>query len=240
MPRMLPPILRRLLVSSPLASILVFLAFISLLSISHPRTRQFVPSLIGAGNPAGAASLAKACDPNDVNGLCPIDGLSSDANDSPVVNHAAEWAEAKENTGDHVAAPPPKLDAPLPTGYAAFFADGNLPEALNDQALAALSSKLTAFLRRPALSHEQALEANSAACPPGLSDALVNPDQLKGEREFWQHVDADEVLKRRAQLVQYVADQAGTSKVIGEPTDGKPTRGIVFTAGNAVSACSSP
>lgn len=159
----------------------------------------------------------KDCDTSDENGLCPIEPPTSNAN---------------SGASEKIIAPPPKLDAPLPASYNAYFIDGNLPASLEGQDLGPLTHKLLSFLRRPALSHGEAFEANNAACPPALADALVNPDQLRDNRAFWEGVDNEEIVRRRAELVLYLADKVGEG-VVG--VAGEVKRGIVMTAGNKVS-----
>lgn len=186
----------------------------------------------------------KGCDTNDDVGLCLPGDVPNEVavEDSPA---ALDFETESDPLGDtsgssgsegglseHVAAPPPKLEVPLPSSYSDYFPDGSLPDSLTAPGLGELSGKLLNFLRRPALSHGDAFEVNNAACPPALSDALVNPDQLKGNRDFWERVNEDEIVRRRAELVQYIADRAVTETVVGEAGKGK--RGIVFTAGNKV------
>lgn len=154
--------------------------------------------------------LTPDCDESDPNGLCPID--------------------------ETVAPPPPDfdlLDAPVPEAYGRFFADLRLPKSLRHPDLAPLAERLVKFLSRPALSHEEAVEANHAGCPHDIIDQVTNPALLADHRDFWKQIDANEIVQRRAELVQYLAKnvEAG-EKVLGTTLKGPVTRGIVLTGGN--------
>ncbi|KLT41430.1 hypothetical protein CC85DRAFT_247698 [Cutaneotrichosporon oleaginosum] len=150
------------------------------------------------------------CEDDNPNGLCPID--------------------------DTVAAPPPDydlLDAPVPEAYRRYFPDLRLPKELRHPELAPLADRLVQFLSRPALSHKDALEANQAGCPADIIDQLTNPALLSDHQAYWIQIDANEIIERRAELVQYLAKQVEAGhKVLGTMLKGPDKRGIVLTGGN--------
>ena len=138
--------------------------------------------------------------------------------------------------------PPPILDldpgwndlAPLPTHYAKLLPNG-LPADFARPKLRTLGLKLDAFLRRPVLSREEALQENLLRCPKEIADPLVNQDQLRGQQSFWDGVERDEILKRRVEIVkEFRARVVQGHSVVGEDYGSGKRRGIVLTAGNKV------
>ncbi len=110
------------------------------------------------------------------------------------------------------------------------------PSSLNQpETILALETKLLSFLLRPIQSYSEALSENILKCPLKLADQLVNPDQLNGEIGFWRdEVDKEMIAQKRAQLVKYLHDVAGSGqRVVGNP-DMPGGRGIVLTGGNHV------
>lgn len=116
-----------------------------------------------------------------------------------------------------------------------------LPVVLRNPSLSPLSQKLVDFLARPALSHEAAKDEMRARCPLDLADNLVNPDQYKGNQQFWEEdVTPEVILSKRAELVDWLAIQVDKGEeVIWREDSNKATskgQGIVMTAGNKVSS----
>ncbi|KAL7412809.1 mannosyltransferase putative-domain-containing protein [Mrakia frigida] len=101
-----------------------------------------------------------------------------------------------------------------------------------------LRTRLEAFLRRPTLSYEQALEHNVKLCPLEIHDRQVNPDQLKGEREGWKTLTVEEIGRRRRSLVNGLSkvEEGGKQVVAGMEIEGGGAgaggRGIVVAGGN--------
>ena len=208
---MLPPIIRRLFSSSPfLAPLLLVLAITTLFLGAHPRTRPHVvpSSWVGGSGVGGAVGVGKHKD--------------------KVYNHDAPVDPA----APVVAAPPQDDDDRLPAAYASYFKNRVLPDSLD--AVPALAVRLGAFLRRPILSHEAAWEKNLVHCPLALADQLANMGRVAEVKDFWEkEVTPDEIVKRRAELVKYLAAKVWEGvEVLGK----EGTRGIVMTAGNRVSA----
>lgn len=125
-------------------------------------------------------------------------------------------------------------DGPLPKEYEEWFPSGQLPRELESEPR--LARALTSFLRRPALSHEEA--SNGDHCPEHLARLLVNPDQLKNDGPFWRELSPADIRRKRAELVQYLAARKkdGNALVFSDGEDGGEStgtgRGIVLTAGN--------
>lgn len=124
-------------------------------------------------------------------------------------------------------------EAPLPAEYAAWFPSGQLPAALEGEPR--LARALKAFLRRPALTHDEA--NNGERCPAHLAKLLTNPEQLRNDGPFWRALAPDEIRAKRAELVLYLAGRAaeGLPLVYSDGAEGNSTgtgRGIVLTAGN--------
>lgn len=93
----------------------------------------------------------------------------------------------------------------LPADYASFYPTLTLPAALLVHP--ELYQRLFDFLSRPVLSHAQAREMNEQQCPRGLSDKLVNPDQLRGDGDFWRQEVGEEVIRRkRVDMVNHLAE----------------------------------
>jgi len=110
-----------------------------------------------------------------------------------------------------------------------------LPIELRDPTLAPLSRKLVDFLHRPALSHDAAKVKMRERCPVELADNLVNPDQYKGNEEFWkEEVTPDVIWAKRAELVNWLGQQVGKGESIIWQEGQSKGRGIVMTAGNKV------
>ncbi|GMK59208.1 hypothetical protein CspeluHIS016_0702230 [Cutaneotrichosporon spelunceum] len=125
------------------------------------------------------------------------------------------------------------VDAPLPAAYNAYFPDGQLPVPLRRRSLAPLTERLSEFLHRPALSHEDTVAANQAACPLSTLASMTSAEQLVGPRAIWKNIDAAEIARRRAELVLFLAKHAGDgAKLLGTSINGPSKRGIVLTAGN--------
>lgn len=125
-------------------------------------------------------------------------------------------------------------EAPLPKEYKEWFPSGQLPRELESEPR--LARALKAFLRRPALSHDDA--GNDAHCPAHLAKLLVNPEQLKNDGPFWRALLPKDIRRKRAELVKYLAARQAEGYGIlhsdGE-NGGNGTgtgRGIVLTAGN--------
>lgn len=125
----------------------------------------------------------------------------------------------------------PKPFDPLPEIYASNFSSLQLPDPLlHDHNLA---TRLDTFLRRPILSHEDAVEEMYVGCPKEISDNLVNPDQYNGDGDFWRDtVDVDEIVKRRVQVVNWLEDWYKSGRI--KSITGNGGKGIVMTAGNSV------
>ncbi|KZT55710.1 glycosyltransferase family 71 protein, partial [Calocera cornea HHB12733] len=98
-----------------------------------------------------------------------------------------------------------------------------------------LRARLHTLLARPVLSAPAALAHNTQSCPLAVHDQLVNPDQLKGQRDWWAAVTADEVRTRREGIVRWLEglEKGGVDVVAPELGYGEQRRGIVMTAGNA-------
>ncbi|EJT97027.1 hypothetical protein DACRYDRAFT_85458 [Dacryopinax primogenitus] len=97
-----------------------------------------------------------------------------------------------------------------------------------------LRVRLHALLTRPVLPADAALAHNARSCPLAVHDKLVNPDQLKGQREFWAGVSEDDVRSRREGIVRWLEglEKGGVDVVAPELGYGEQRRGIVITAGN--------
>jgi alpha 1,2-mannosyltransferase len=196
--------------SSPIVAPLLLVLAITTLALGlHPRTRQYaVPSTwvggSGVGGPVGVGKVDKIYDQHPAKDPTPVAAPPSQEEDD---------------------------DLRLPAEYNAYFKSGRMPDALD--AVPQLAARLAAFLRKPALSHAAAWEANIKNCPPSQADSLVNKDQYEGNHDFWvENVTPKEIIRRRADLVKYIAARVWE----GEEVIGRPgTRGIVYTAGNQVS-----
>ena len=104
-----------------------------------------------------------------------------------------------------------------------------------------LRTRLEAFLRRPTLSYDLALEHNVKLCPLEIHDRQVNPDQLNGEREGWKSLTVEEIGRRRRSLVNglWKVEESGRQVVAGvERGGGGGGRGIVVAGGNQVGSLS--
>lgn len=101
-----------------------------------------------------------------------------------------------------------------------------------------LSTRLSEFLHRPILSYAAALKENVKTCPLKIHDRQVNPDQLKGERDFWKSVSETDVKARREGLVKALeqAEKNG-EKIVSSENAKSGGRGIVVAGGNRVSPC---
>lgn len=216
---MIPPIIRRLFSSSPIvAPLLLILAITTLFLGIHPRTRSHVvPNAwvggSGVGGPVGAGAGIGLEQEKEVEQEKVYD------HDAPLEPHTIV-----------VAPPPSDIDDRLPPAYAKLFKGRVLPEDL--ESIPSVSTKLEQWLRRPILSHEDARESNTAHCPYALANKLVNPDQLRDQKTFWEtEVTAAEVAVRRAEIVKYIARKAWEgADIVGKAGP----RGIVMTAGNKV------
>jgi len=101
-----------------------------------------------------------------------------------------------------------------------------------------LRTRLEAFLRRPTLPYDVALQHNIKLCPLEIHDRQVNPDQLNGEREGWKSLTVEEIGRRRRSLVNglWKVEESGRQVVAGvERGGGGGGRGIVVAGGNQVS-----
>lgn len=122
----------------------------------------------------------------------------------------------------------------LPDLYTPYFPTFRLPTALLHLPL--LAVKLHTFLTRPITSHTpESEDEEHRLCPARLSDRLVNPDQLRGDRDFWRGVDTAEIARRRTDVVKWLDRRVERGEaVLGGEGVGQG-RGIVLTGGNQVS-----
>lgn len=96
-------------------------------------------------------------------------------------------------------------DYTLPHAFSSQFPSLALPSVFLSHPK--LYRRLHSFLSRPIYSHNYAIEhdVNSAGCPRELSDRLVNPDQLEGEKDFWRdEVDTAKIIEKRSEMVRYL------------------------------------
>lgn len=98
-----------------------------------------------------------------------------------------------------------------------------------------LASRLSDILDQPALNHTEAYSFNSAICLPKTHDKLADNDQLQSNREDWENVTPDEILKIRYDIIHHLED-LGENVVwdfdkVGLKSN-ETTRGLVMTAGN--------
>ena len=124
---------------------------------------------------------------------------------------------------------------PLDQRYAPYFPSLALPSILLDTpSLRPLAGRLSEFLSREGFDKEEWTAQNEAECPRNLGDGLVNPDQYNGEIDFWEDISAEDIAKRRADIVQWLATRAeGGEDVVASSRTGKG-KGIVLTGGNQV------
>lgn len=117
--------------------------------------------------------------------------------------------------------------------YDQYFPDHTLPRSLRRVEYEDLAERLVTFLARPIHSYEDAKEEMERGCPREVADHLVDQSQLRNERTFWtEEVDKDEVIRRRAGIIQNLADLVGNgTEILGKKGGG---RGMVFTGGNKV------
>lgn len=119
--------------------------------------------------------------------------------------------------------------APLPQEYEEWFPDRQLPAELEH--VPRLASAVRSFLRRPALSNDDA--HNFDHCPAHLAKLLVNPEQLKNDGPMWRALQPQDIRQRRAELVLYLADRAKDGyELVHLEENGGEGRGIVMTSGN--------
>lgn len=109
------------------------------------------------------------------------------------------------------------------------------PLKLLDDALARLENA-------PILSVDEAIRQNERTC--GGKERQSNPDQIKGERTFWDALSAETIRDKRRGLIRnlraaYKPQQASSngSTALTDPMFGSG-RGIVYTGGNAVCSIS--
>ena len=96
----------------------------------------------------------------------------------------------------------------------------------------------------PILSHEDSHAKNNATC--ASKERQSNPDQIKGDAEFWANMNETTILVKRQALVDRIRLAYGPLADTGKPTLLPETaktggygkgRGIVFTGGNSVGPC---
>ncbi|KAG9033730.1 hypothetical protein FRB95_014417 [Tulasnella sp. JGI-2019a] len=121
----------------------------------------------------------------------------------------------------------------LPALYEAWLPDRTLPDALLHPSLNLLASRLSEFLHRPIRAYNESIEFNQQHCPLYISDKLVNPDQLRGDGEFWrEHVGVTEIAEKRAVIVKHLEERVAQGlEVVGSKNMGGG-RGIVVAGGN--------
>jgi len=129
------------------------------------------------------------------------------------------------------------LDLPdLHERYTAHFPTLHLPSVFDTPVYRPLAKRLHAFLARPGFDVAAFRSSSEAGCPRRLSDQLVNPDQYEGEIEFWDGVDPEEIAKRRADIVNWLADRIAKGEEVVADGKAGEGRGIVLTGGNQVGA----
>lgn len=128
---------------------------------------------------------------------------------------------------------PPKISLPRVSVYDYYFPNETLPKSLLGEEHSLLTDRLLSFLARPVDSHETARTKMEKGCPAYLADQLATPSEMDNGRAFWiEEVNSDEVIRRRAGIVQNLADLAEKGvQIIGKKEGG---RGIVLTGGNQV------
>jgi hypothetical protein len=128
------------------------------------------------------------------------------------------------------------LDLPdLHDRYSAYFPTLRLPAAFDTPLYRPLAKRLHSFLARPGFDNDAFRLTSEESCPRRLSDKLVNPDQYDGEIEFWNGIGPEDIAKRRAEIVMWLADRiAKGEEVVADGQSGEG-RGIVLTGGNQVS-----
>ncbi|KAG8862786.1 hypothetical protein FRB96_000796 [Tulasnella sp. 330] len=131
----------------------------------------------------------------------------------------------------------PKASPSLPLLPASFyethFPNRTLPDALLHPSLDLLASRLSEFLHRPILSYDESIEYNQEHCPLPVSDALVNPDQLRGEGQFWrENVGVEKIAQMRAGIIKLLEERIKEGfQVVGSDSM-SGGRGIVVAGGN--------
>ncbi|KAK4684123.1 alpha 1,2-mannosyltransferase, partial [Tremellales sp. Uapishka_1] len=129
--------------------------------------------------------------------------------------------------------PPPNYDNPdlplLPLDvYGSAFPSLTLPPVFPPS----LAERLVSLLLRPIESHEEAAEKMRQHCPLYLADKIVNPDQFRGEADFWRQLDKDEIVARRVEMVKFLEEKLGQGKEVVGHESMPGGRGIVLTGGN--------
>ena len=131
----------------------------------------------------------------------------------------------------------------LPDTYEEYFPSKTLPTPLLVPSLAPLALRLNNFLLRPARSYADAIDDNRASCPTEVNDLLVNPDQYRGDGEFWrEEVTPEVIVEKRASLVSYLVKHSLAGERILDSESMGGGKGIVLTGGNQVSphGCPAP
>lgn len=119
----------------------------------------------------------------------------------------------------------------MPEAYKPYYADLRLPASLRAPGLALLAERLGSFLNRPLLSHEDGAGANREGCPLEIVNEVANPDMQREHMDFWVATGPEEIAKRRAELVSYLAEHVEKGEKMLGSKEGV-TRGIVMTGGN--------
>lgn len=102
---------------------------------------------------------------------------------------------------------------------------------------ASLNDRLKAWLAAPVGTAETWAAFNSLTCGNPSVRREQNQLHFRNNREFWNGIDADRVRAIRQELagVLRAAERDGRFDEVAGTDSGPPKRGIVWTAGNAVS-----
>lgn len=103
-----------------------------------------------------------------------------------------------------------------------------------------LESALEALERTPIATYEEALAYNEQTC--NGRHAQSNPDQIKGESEFWRELDRETLFQKKTDVIRGLRTFFGLpglrnvppEGLLESPMYGVTQRGIVFTGGNKV------
>ncbi|WRT66798.1 uncharacterized protein IL334_003761 [Kwoniella shivajii] len=122
----------------------------------------------------------------------------------------------------------------LPTIFSDLVPSLTLPSELLTPHLYPLAKRISNFLHRPVLSHDEAKERNYKGCPREISDKLVNPDQYNGDSQFWmEDVTEEEIVRRRIDVLRWLKDRIDRGEeILGKEGKTGVGRGIVLTGGN--------
>lgn len=124
------------------------------------------------------------------------------------------------------------------TGRAAGSSFGKVTEEAG--LFQVLESRLQDLEKTPILAYQEALKKNEQTCKN--REIQSNPDQIKGESEFWEQLTSETLQEKRQDVIDAIRKEFGLPGLqhsnppnllkSGMFGDG---RGLVFTGGNKVS-----